>query len=117
DGTPASEEAENPLLIERELTPGLHTIEFWRHENRGDFLKSKPVILCDDNGKPELVACQSSMFDPSTFPENVRATIPQPAVVKNTPEGKMEVAFGDQTRARIVRLVINGFEGVAPTIK
>jgi tetratricopeptide (TPR) repeat protein len=117
DGTPASEEAENPLLIERELTPGLHTIEFWRHENRGDFLKSKPVILCDDNGKPQLVACQSSMFDPSTFPENVRATIPQPAVVKNTPEGKMEVAFGDQTRARIVRLVINGFEGVAPTIK
>jgi tetratricopeptide (TPR) repeat protein len=117
DGTPASEEAENPLLIERELTPGLHTIEFWRHESRGDFLKRKPVILCDDNGKPELVACQRSMFDPSTFPENVRATIPQPAVVKNTPEGKMEVAFGDQTRARIVRLVINGFEGVAPTIK
>lgn len=117
DGTPASVDAENPLLIERELAPGLHTIEFWRHEGRGDFLKRKPVILCDDNGKPDLVPCQSSMFDPSTFPENVRATIPQPAVVKNAPDGKMEVAFGDQTRARIVRLVINGFEGVAPTIK
>ncbi len=117
DGTPASEEAENPLLIERELAPGLHTIEFWRHESRGDFLKRKPVLLCDDNGKPELVPCQSSMFDPSTFPENVRATIPQPAVVKTNSDGKMEVAFGDQTRARIVRLVINGFDGVAPTIK
>jgi tetratricopeptide (TPR) repeat protein len=117
DGTPASEESENPLLIERELAPGLHTIEFWRHESRGEFLKRKPVFLCDDNGKPELVACQSSMFDPSTFPENVRVTIPQPAVLKTNPDGKMEVAFGDQTRARIVRLVINGFEGVAPTIK
>ena len=32
-------------------------------------------------------------------------------------EGGLEVAFGDRTRARLVRLVIQGFEGVAPTIK
>ena len=117
NGTPAAEDAENPLQIERELAPGLHIIEFWRHESRGDFQKRKPILLCDDNGKPELIACQSSMFDPSTFPENLRASIPQPAVLKSASDGKMSVAFGDQTRARIVRLVINGFEGVAPTIK
>lgn len=116
NGTPASEESENPLLIERELAPGLHEIQIWRHESRGEFLNRKPVLLCDNNGKPELVPCQSSMFDPSTFPENVRAATPQPAVLTTSADGKMNVAFGNQTRARLVRLVINGFEGAAPTI-
>jgi outer membrane protein assembly factor BamD (BamD/ComL family) len=117
NGTPAAEDAPNGLLTERELPPGLHEIQVWRHEGRGDFLKHKPVLLCDDAGKPDLIPCPDAMFDPATFPGDLKKTLPQPATLTPGANGSMEVAFGDQTRARLVRLVINGFEGVAPTIK
>lgn len=117
NGIPAAADAESGLLIERELNAGLHEIQIWRHDSRAKILTSKPVLLCDDNGKPNLVPCPNSMFDPANFPENVRYAIPQAAAITPSGNAKMEVAFGDQTRARIVRLVINGFEGVAPTIK
>lgn len=115
--TPAAEDTPNGLLIERELPPGLHEIEIWRQEGRGDFLTHKPVLLCDDAGKPDLIPCPDAMFDPTTFPADLKKTLPQPAKLTPGANGSMEVAFGDQTRARLVRLVINGFEGVAPTIK
>ena len=116
DGQPAAEEAENPLLIEREIQPGLHEIEIWRHEGRGDFLKRKPVLLCDDNGKAELIPCPDAMFDPSTFPDELKKTLPQPAQV--TANGsRVDIAFGTHTQARLVRMVIHGFDGAAPTIK
>ena len=117
NGTPAAEDAENPLLIEREIPPGLHEIQIWRHEGRSDFLKHKPVLLCDDSGKPDLIPCPDAMFDPATFPDDMKKTIPQPATLTPTASGGMDISFGDQTRARLVRLVINGFDGVAPTIK
>ena len=80
-------------------------------------LKAKPVLLCDESGKEDLVPCPDTMFDPAKFPEDVRALIPQPATLTPSADGKLEVAFGDKTRARLVRLVIHGFEGVAPTIR
>lgn len=116
NGTPAAEDSASGLLIERELPPGLHEIQIWRHEGRGEFLKHKPVLLCDDAGKPDLIPCPDAMFDPATFPDDLKKSLPQPATL--TPAGSaMDISFGDQTRARLVRLVINGFEGVAPTIK
>jgi len=117
NGTPAAEDAPNGLLIERELPPGLHEIQIWRHEGRGAFLQHKPVLLCDDAGKPDLIPCPDAMFDPSTFPEDLKKTLPQPATLTPGANGSMDIAFGDQTRARLVRMVINGFEGVAPAIK
>ena len=117
DGLPAAPDTENALFIERELAPGLHEIQFWRHEGRGDFLKRKPALLCDQNGKPELLACPDSMFNPLGFPENVKPMIPQTAKITTAANGSLDVAFGDQTRTRLVRLVINGFDGGAPTIK
>ncbi|MFK7850545.1 MAG: tetratricopeptide repeat protein, partial [Akkermansiaceae bacterium] len=116
NGQPADEESEDPMTIKRELTPGLHEIEIWRHEGRSDLLKRKPVLLCDQPGNDELVACPDEMFDPTTFPEGVRAQIPQPAVITSSEGTGLEVAFGDQTQARLVRMVILGFEGVAPTV-
>jgi len=117
DGTPADEESEDPLTITRELAPGLHEIEIWRHEGRNTLLKRKPILLCDEVGKDELVPCPDEMFDPTTFPEGVRSQIPQPAVITQAASGGLEVAFGDKTQARLVRMVIFGFEGVAPTVK
>lgn len=116
NGVPADAEAESGLLIERELAPGLHEIQIWRHESRGKFLETEPVLFCDDNGKPELVPCPVAMFDPTKFPENLRSATPQPAEVSAADEGKINITFGDQTRARLVRLVINEFEGAVPTI-
>ncbi|MCH7224681.1 tetratricopeptide repeat protein [Haloferula sp. A504] len=115
NGEPADEESEDPLLIERELAPGLHEIEFWCHDGRDKFLKRKPALLCDEPGKAELVPCPPSMFDPATFPEGVRAAITQPATITSGDEG-FTIDFGDKTQARMVRLVIEGFEGVTPAI-
>jgi len=117
DGKPADKTSPDPFTIGRELTPGLHEIEVWCQDGRDSFLKRKPVLLCDAPGKPDLAPCPDAMFDPATFPDAVRATIPQQAAIKKTAEGGLEVAFGENTRARMLRLVILGYEGVAPSIR
>ena len=116
NGTPAAEDSANGLLIERELPPGLHEIQIWRTDGRGQLLAAKPALLCDEPGKADLIPCPDAMFDLATFPDDLKKSLPQPVTV--TPAGNMmNIAFGDQTHARLVRLVINGFDGVAPTIK
>ena len=117
NGQPADEESEDPLTITRELAPGLHEIEIWRHEGRNDLVKREPVLLCDEVGKDGLVPCPDEMFDPTTFPKGVRAQIPQSAIIKKADAGGLEITFGDQTQARLVRMVILDSAGVAPTIK
>jgi tetratricopeptide (TPR) repeat protein len=116
DGQPAPTDSADALTIERELAPGLHTIEVWRHASRSTFETATPVLLCDAEGKQELVACPDSMFDPKTFPAAVRSDLPLPAVVSSR-AGALDVAFATGTRARLVRLVIVGFSGVAPAIE
>ena len=115
DGEPAGETSESPFLIEREITAGLHEIEVWCHLGRAEFLKLKPALLCDEPGKPDLVPCPDAMFDPSAFPEGVRAMLPQPAKISANGSG-LDIDFGDATRARMARFVIQGFSGVAPAI-
>ncbi len=116
DGQPASSEIDDPLGIERKFGPGLHEIEVWSTESLGELKKRKPVLSCDVAGKDELAPCPDAMFDPSTFPEGVRATIQQPAAITKSDDG-FDIAFGDRTQARLTRFVIAGFEGVAPVIK
>ncbi|MEI6177816.1 MAG: hypothetical protein WCS43_13065, partial [Verrucomicrobiota bacterium] len=116
DGTPAATNAESGLLIERELQPGLHEIQIWRNAGRDTLIKAKPILLCDEPGKPDLIPCPDSMFNPSTFPDPIKLLIPQAAQLTSS-GSLMNIVFGDQTRTRLVRLVINGYTGVAPTIK
>jgi outer membrane protein assembly factor BamD (BamD/ComL family) len=116
NGTPASEDSENPHTIERELSPGLHTIEIWHHGGRDAFLKTKPRILQDIPGQAELTPVPDDMFDPATFPEAVRAAIAHQASITPSENGQLDVQFHPTTRARLIRLAIFGFEGLAPRI-
>jgi TolA-binding protein len=62
--------------------------------------------------------CPDSMFNPITFPEGLRKKLPQQAKIIETPDGGgIDVEFGDRTAARLVRLYIVGFKGMAPSIK
>lgn len=117
DGAPAATEAENPLLIERELAPGLHEIQIWCNQGRSQILESKPVLLCDVPGKQELQPCPDSMFDPSGFPETVRDLIPQTAEARSGADGSWEVTFGDRTQARLIRFAILEHKGISPSIR
>ncbi len=117
DGVPAAPDTENPLLIERELSPGLHEIQVWCHMGRSQIADSKPVLLCDVPGKQDLLPCPDAMFDPATFPETVRTTIPQPAEVQPATDGNWNISFGDRTQARLIRIAIIDHKGIAPAIR
>ncbi len=117
DGQPAAEDADDPLLIERELVPGLHEVQVWRQEGRDALLNRKPVLLCDVPGQEALQPSSDSMFDPAALPEGLRRQIAMPATL--TPGGAegLDVTFAPDTQARLVRLVIQGFKGVAPVVQ
>ncbi|MFT5042460.1 MAG: tetratricopeptide (TPR) repeat protein, partial [Hyphomicrobiaceae bacterium] len=117
DGQPVEEDADDPLTVVRELRPGVHEIQVWRNEQRGELQKRKPHLLCDVSGQEELEPCPDSMFDPAKFPAAIRKTIDQPAsVTANEAKTEFDIAFAANTQARIVRLVIEGQEGAAPAI-
>lgn len=117
DGQPAGEESADPLKIERELAPGLHDIQFWRNASAHAITASKPVLLCDVPGKQALEPCPDRMFDPSTFPAGIQSQIAKPATISTNGMDGVDVAFAPDTQARVVRLVIHGFKGVAPVVQ
>ena len=84
DGKPASADSADPFTIDRELVPGLHEIEIWRHGGRNVIVDEQLLLLCDEPGKDELVPCPEKMFDPASFPEGVRNSIPQPAAISSS---------------------------------
>ena len=116
DGQPVDEDAEKPLEIERELAPGLHTIDIWHHGSRARTTAAKLAILCDQDGSDELVPCPDAMFNPKTFPKGVQAKLLQPAKINTSKDGLINIKFGNQTQTRLIRFVITGFNGVAPTV-
>ncbi len=122
DGQPAGEESDDPLTIVRELRPGLHEIQVWRNESRAELVKRKPQLLCDVSGQQELQPCPDNMFDPSQFPAALRETIAMPATITandaaNEVATQFDIAFGGNTQARLVRLVIVGHQGAAPAVE
>ncbi len=116
NGSTQGVDEENPLSITRDLKPGLHTIEVWTHITRTNFNKAQIKLMTDQVGKEELIECPPSMFDITKFPEEVKPQMPQPASIAAN-GNKLDVNFGPHAQARMVRLVIHGFEGVAPVIR
>ena len=118
DGQPAGEDSEDPLTIERELAPGLHEIQVWRHEGRDRLPETQtgPALRRTGQGGSRSLPRQRCSTPPPSRKACARRSR-RPATITSGAEGGLDVAFGDQTRARLVRLVIQGFEGVAPTIR
>lgn len=119
DGKPADAGADDRLTITRELSPGLHEIEIWSHESRAELVKRKPKLLSNVDGQDELQACPDAMFDPASFPPAAQQTIPGLTQIKTVDGAKdqINVTFGQQTRARLVRLAIVDHKGASPAIK
>jgi len=116
DGKPAEKDSSDPMTIRREISPGLHEIQIWRHAECSEMAKQKPVLLCDVPGQSELRPCPDSMFDPKTFPKGIQDLIPRQPKISKTDDG-LDVQFWDKEQARIFRLVIHEFKGPAPSIK
>ncbi|HEX5790372.1 MAG TPA: tetratricopeptide repeat protein, partial [Luteolibacter sp.] len=115
DGKPADAKEADHLTIQRELKPGLHTIEVWTHMGRGKYLQAQPKLQCDAPGKTELIDCPDEMFDITKFPAEASKDLPQHATV--TAEGNgLRIRFGEHAQARMVRLVIGAFSSDAPMI-
>jgi outer membrane protein assembly factor BamD (BamD/ComL family) len=115
DGQPSDDDPQEPLMIAREFKPGLHEIQVWRRGTRDALLNSSPVLLDAAGDSDTWQPCPDGMFDPATFPAGVQAQLPQPAGITNV-AGGVTITFGDKTQARIVRLLIHGFQGIAPSI-
>ncbi|MBI1337212.1 MAG: tetratricopeptide repeat protein [Phycisphaera sp.] len=118
DGQSAGDESETGLTIQRELKPGLHTIEVWHEESRVDLVKRKPAILCDVAGQENLQPCADAMFNPASFPAGVRDAIAGATRITADPgnPNRFAVAFGNNTQGRLIRLAIVDHKGAAPAI-
>jgi tetratricopeptide (TPR) repeat protein len=116
DGRPGL--SDTPMTIERRFGPGLHEIQIWRCEVPAALMKHKPLLQCSAPGKTKLTPCPDSMFDPAKFPPEARKLIQMPATIMKSETGSaLDVAFGTNTRARIVRMVIFNEKGIVPEIK
>ncbi len=118
NGQPAGTESQDPHTITRELPPGLHTLEVWTHRSRGQFINTKPILLHDTPGSPDLVPIPDETFDPASFPEAARNTIAHHATITQGPDDNapVEIQFHPSTNTRLVRLAIFDFKGDAPRI-
>ncbi|MBT3198307.1 MAG: hypothetical protein HN350_00160 [Phycisphaerales bacterium] len=116
DGRPGS--SDDPMTIERRFAPGLHEIQIWRRDVPATLMKHKPLLQCSTPGKTKLAPCPDSMFDPAKFPAEARKLIQSPAAItKSETQPALDVAFGANTRARIVRMVIFNAKSIVPEIK
>ena len=74
-------------------------------------------LLCDVQDPPNMAICPADLFDPVKSPEIAKAVGVAPASIKPAADGKSyDIVFGENSRARVLRLVLEDFEGDAPAI-
>jgi tetratricopeptide (TPR) repeat protein len=112
DGAPSG--GDDASVLERELSPGLHTLELWAVGKLGTLVQTR--LLCDGQDGA-MQPCPDAMFDPSNFPPGIQAEIRGEATIRETQAGAFTIDFGANTRARFVRFVIPKHAGPAPAIK
>ena len=114
DGVVSDKQA-TPLTIARSLEKGVHRIDVYAFAHRGAGLAFE--VLVDSKEPPLMASIPEKVFDVEAHPEIAAAyAVPLATITAGTDGSKLDIAFGKNTRARIVRLLIADYETDAPAI-
>jgi outer membrane protein assembly factor BamD (BamD/ComL family) len=100
------------------LSPGIHKLEIfatgWLSQiGFGRELKLRANLIDPEN----LTDCPDTYFDPATFPPATLDHRNAPAdITANAANSEFTVKFADDSRARLIRLVLIESEGTAPAL-
>jgi TolA-binding protein len=104
-----------PLEITRALAKGVHRIDVYAYAHVQAGLHFE--VLMDTPEPPFTAAIPAETFSIAKHPAIADAFGTPPAAIKANADGSvLEVAFAKDTRARVLRLLIAGFESDAPAI-
>ncbi len=100
------------------LKPGLHQLELWATGWVDAIGFGREVKLLANLQDPDvLVDCPNSLFDPTSFPAGLLAHRNSGAQLQGDDAGKrFTVSFGDDSRARLIRLLFAQSQGPVPSI-
>lgn len=118
NGKPITTKGRGQLDGEIELKPGIHKIEIWATgwiSNIG--FGRQPKLRANLTNPEVLTECPDTFFDPKTFPPSLIDQRNGPAsIAANADSTEFKVKFAENSRARLIRLVLTGHEGTAPAI-
>ncbi|NDC63215.1 MAG: hypothetical protein EBZ59_04340, partial [Planctomycetia bacterium] len=110
-----SEKRESPLAIARLLEKGVHRIDVYAYASRHSRLGFR--LLADTAEPPYAAPIPADLFDQAAHPEITAAIAVAPATITaSEQDGRLDVAFAKDSRARVVRLLIADYETDAPAI-
>lgn len=100
------------------LKSGIHKIEIWATGWLSNIGFGRDIKLRANLTSPDqLMECPDSFFDPKTFPPSLMDQRNGPATIAaNSDSSEFKVKFNEQSRTRLIRLVLVGYEGTAPAI-
>jgi len=109
------EEVATPHDYKGALKKGVHRVDVYV-ETQGKH-KAGFELLCDIDDKGALAPCPAEMFSPTNQPLIAKAVYQAPAgIVPNEDASSFTVSFGENTKARVLRLIVHDFETDAPAI-
>ena len=110
-----SEKRESPLAISRMLAKGVHRVDVYAYANRHARFGFK--LLLDSPEPPYAAPVPAELFDPAAHPEIAAAVaLPTATITAADDNGRLDIAFPKDLRARVVRLLIADYETDAPAI-
>ncbi len=118
DGKPITQKG-GKLEGSIELKPGMHRFEIWATgwvKNIG-FGERSLKLFSNLNNPESLTEVPDSFFDPVNFPPDAIDHRNSPASVEATTDGtEFKVKFANNSRARLIRIVMTSYEGNVPAI-
>jgi TolA-binding protein len=103
-----------PLTISRALDKGVHRIDLYFVCHR--YNQAAFELLVDSPEPPFTAPVPAVFFDPAQPEVAAALACPVPEIKAAEEGGRLDIAFGQGTRARVVRLLLADFETDAPAI-
>ncbi|NQT92068.1 MAG: hypothetical protein HQ559_04850, partial [Lentisphaerae bacterium] len=119
DGPESNREPLGPNVIKRSFEKGVHVLDVFVVVRTPDQKVSFEIRSDATSWGPrrEMKRCDASMFDPEREPRIRSAVYRAPATIKASEDGdEFDVTFSN-TQARIVSMVITGYETDAPAVE